>query len=127
MRVTKKGGVILAAYVMNDYSILTYCFDKDRISSLMSENRVDSNFKIHSPDDELYDYVGLDDINRLNEKTGLKRIKIFSPDGPSDYMRRQLNAMSEESFQKFIEFQLCNAERPDLLGAGSHLVDVLQN
>lgn len=127
MRVTKKGGVILAAYVMNDYSILTYCFDMDRISTLMSENRVDSNFKIHSPDDELYDYVGLDDINRLNEKTGLKRIKIFSPDGPADYMRRQLNAMSEESFQKFIEFQLCNAERPDLLGAGSHLVDVLQN
>ena len=42
-------------------------------------------------------------------------------------MRKELNAMSEETFEKFIEYQICNAERPELLGAGSHIVDILEN
>ena len=77
-------------------------------------------------EEELYEYVRLEDINRLNSLAGLKREKIFSPDGPADYMRRELNAMSQETFNRFVEYQMCNAERPELLGAGSHLVDVLR-
>ena len=78
-------------------------------------------------ENELYDYVRLEDIDRLNNLSGLKRIKVFSPDGPADFMRKELNAMSEETFEKFIEYQICNAERPELLGAGSHIVDILEN
>lgn len=125
-RITKKGGIILAGYVMNDYSILTYCFENERICALKKEGRVDEMFHIQSPDDELYDYVRLEDLDRLNKKIGLERIRTFSPDGPADFMRPLLNSMSEESFAQFINFQLCNAERPELLGAGSHIVDVLQ-
>lgn len=125
-RITKKGGYIFAGYVMNDYSLLVYCFDQNRICDLKKAGRVDQNFHIVSPEDELYDYVRIDDLNRLNTQTGLKRVKIFSPDGPADFMRAQLNAMSEETFEEFINYVSLNAERPELLGAGSHIVDVLQ-
>lgn len=125
-RVTKPNGYILAGYVMNEYSILTYCFEENRICELLEQGKIDQQFHIQAADDELYDYVRIDDLNRLNKSTGLKRLKLFSPDGPADYMRRQLNAMTEESFEKFIQFQMCNAERPELLGAGSHIVDILQ-
>ncbi len=125
-RITKKGGIIFAGYVMNDYSILTYCFENERISSLRKEGRVDESFHIQSPKDELYDYVRLEDLERLDRMAGLERINIFSPDGPSDYMRPLLNKMSSETFAEFINYQLCNAERPELLGAGSHIVDVLR-
>ena len=77
-------------------------------------------------EEELYEYVRLEDVERLNTLAGLKRMKVFSPDGPSDYMRRELNAMSEETFARFVQYQMINAERPELLGAGSHLVDVLR-
>lgn len=125
-RVTRKGGLIFAGYVMNDYSILTYCFDKDRMPDLISRGSVDEDFHIHCTENDLYDYVRIDDLDRLNAETGLERIKIFSPDGPADFMRRQLNAMSEESFEKFIDFQMAVSERKELLGAGSHIVDVLR-
>ena len=68
----------------------------------------------------------VDDIDRLNKIAGLERVKIFSPDGPSDYMRPVINKMSEESFEKFVDFQMKNAERPDLIGAGSHTVDIVR-
>ena len=41
-------------------------------------------------------------------------------------MRRELNAMSEEMFAKFIEYHLLTCERPELLGAGAHTVDILR-
>ena len=124
-RVTKPGGYIFVAYLMNEYSILSYCFDEERIGGLMANGAVDKDFHIRVQDGELYDYVRLEDIDRLNEKTGLKRVKIFSPDGAADYMRTRLNHMSDDTFARFIEYQKCISERQDLIGAGSHTVDVV--
>jgi hypothetical protein len=41
-------------------------------------------------------------------------------------MRPVLNAMDEETFRLFLDYQLRNSERPELLGASSHTVDVLR-
>lgn len=125
-RVTRPGGLIFVAYLMNEYSILTYCFDEDRIGDFLARGIVDSNFHIQAQADELYDYVRIDDINRLDEQVGLERVTIFSPDGAADYMRTRLNRMSDETFAQFIAYQKCVSERADLIGAGSHVVDVVR-
>ncbi len=125
-RVTKPGGIIFVAYLMNEYSILSYCFDEDRISGLMERGAVDGNFHIQASTDELYDYVRLEDIERLDREADLERVTIFSPDGPSDYMRTRLNQMSDETFARFLEYQKSVSERADLMGAGSHVVDVVR-
>ena len=125
-RVTKPGGLIFVAYLMNEYSILSYCFDEERINDLLTRGVVDQQYHVQVQEGELYDYVRLEDINRLNEKAGLERVTIFSPDGAADYMRTRLNQMSDETFARFIEYQKCISERLDLIGAGSHVVDVLK-
>lgn len=125
-RVTKPGGLIFVAYLMNEYSILSYCFDEDRMGELLKKGVVDRNFHIQAQADELYDYVRIDDINRLDAAAGLERVTIFSPDGASDYMRTRLNRMSDETFALFIEYQKTISERADLIGAGSHVVDVVR-
>ena len=125
-RVTRPGGLIFVAYLMNEYSILSYCFDEDRIGGLLARGVVDEQFHIQAQPDELYDYVRLDDINALDQAAGLERVTIFSPDGAADYTRTRLNRMSDETFAHFIEYQKCISERPDLIGAGSHVVDVVK-
>lgn len=125
-RVTKHGGLIFVAYLMNEYSILSYCFDEDRIGGLLEKGVVDREFHIKAEADELYDYVRIDDINRLDAAAGLERVTIFSPDGAADYMRTRLNRMSDETFSLFIEYQKIVSERSDLIGAGSHVVDVVR-
>lgn len=124
-RITKPGGLIFVAYLMNEYSILSYCFDEDRIGGLIENGFVDKDFHVQTPEGELYDYVRIDDVNRLNEMAGLRRVTVFSPDGAADYMRTQLNRMSDDTFARFIEYQKCISERQDLIGAGSHIVDVV--
>ncbi|MBR1467544.1 MAG: class I SAM-dependent methyltransferase [Bacteroidaceae bacterium] len=125
-RVTKPGGVIFVAYLMNEYSILSYCFDQERIAGLMARGVVDKSFHIQACEDELYDYVRMEDVNRLNGMAGLQRVTVFSPDGAADYMRTRLNRMSQETFRLFVEYQMSVSERPDLIGAGSHIVDVVR-
>ena len=125
-RVTKPGGIILVAYVMNDYSVITYAFKEKNILSCIAEGRFDENFRTLPKEGDLYDYVRIEDINELNTMAGLKRLKIISPDGAANYIRPFLNQLSKEEFDAFVKYQLAVCERPDLLGAAAHTVDILQ-
>ena len=126
-RVTKKGGFILVAYLMNEYAVLSYCFREGKIKEVLENGRLTKDFHtITNEHDDLYSYTRLEDIENLNQKSGLVRAKIFAPDGAADYFRRELNALDEESFGRFIDYQIAICERPDLIGASSHTVDVLQ-
>lgn len=125
-RITKKGGFIFTAYVMNEYSVISYCFKEHKLAEVKKKGGIADDFHLICAEDDLYDYVRLEDIDRINEKADLRRELIFSPDGAADYMRRELNEMSQEEFSEFLKFQTAICEKKELLGAASHLVDVLK-
>lgn len=126
-RITKKGGIILIAYVMDDYSVVQYCFREHHWAETDKKGGLSPLFHTVCTEDDLYDYVRLSDIDELNKVAGLERIKIIAADGPADYIRRELNEMSEAEFEAFIQYHLANCERMELLGASSHTVDMLIN
>ncbi len=125
-RVTKKEGVILVAYIMNEYSILVHGFRDNHILECMKEGKITADFHVKNQEEDLYDYVRLDDIDRFNEKVGAKRIQIIAATGPANYIRKSLHEMNEETFALFMEYHLSTCEREDLLGWSSHLVDIIQ-
>lgn len=125
-RVTKETGVILVAYVMNDYSIIMYGFEEGHIKEIVGNGKVDESFHTHSTIEDLYHYVRIEDINVLNQKAGLERVKMYAVDGAANYMRPTLKKMDEETFELFIKYQLSICEREDLMGASSHVVDVVK-
>ncbi len=126
-RVTKKGGVILVAYLMNEYSVITHGFKKNNIVKCLEEGKLTEDFHTISKPEDLYEYVRLEDINKLNEAAEIERIQIIAADGPADYMRRELNAMDQETFDLFVQYHLSTCERPELLGASAHTLDILRN
>lgn len=125
-RVTRPGGIIMVAYVMNDYSVIKYGFMEDHIVERVQNGELTDDFQILHNENELYDYVRLEQIDALNEAVGLKRELIIAPDGPADYIRPVLNAMDDATFGLFLQYQLKNCERAELLGASSHTVDILR-
>lgn len=125
-RVAKPGGKILIAYIMNEYGVLIYCFRERHILDVKEKGMLTEDFHTLPGEDSLYDYVRLEDIDRLKEEAGLERLKIFSPDGPANHMRQELNQLTEEEFRLFVQYQMAVCERPELLGASAHIVDVLQ-
>ena len=70
--------------------------------------------------------VRIEDINKLNKQVGLKRIKILAQDGPSDYLRQVLNKMDEATFKIYVNYHLKTCERKELIGASSHVLDILK-
>ena len=125
-RVTKPGGTILVAYCMNEYSVITYGFKERHVLECMEQGRFSDTFQTQSLPEHLYDYMRLENIDALNEACGLTRIKILSPDGPANYIRPFLNQLSEEEFEAFVQYQMAVCERPDLIGAGAHTLDILR-
>jgi SAM-dependent methyltransferase len=124
-RVTRPGGRILVAYCMNEYGVLLYGFRDGHVKECLEDGRLSEDFHCISQEKDLYDYMRLEDINRLNEAVGLRRVKIVSADGPADYMRQTLNAMDEETFSLFVKYHLSVCERQELVGAGAHTLDIL--
>lgn len=125
-RVTKSGGVILVAYCMNEYGVITYAFKERHILECMGEGCFTEDFKTVPSPDSLYDYMRIEDIDALNKAEGLERIKIISPDGAANYMRPFLNQLDEEEFEAFVSYQMATCERQDLIGAGAHTVDIVR-
>ena len=125
-RVTKTGGVILVAYIMNEYSILTYGFKENNICESIKNGKVNKDFHVVSSPEDLYDYVRIEDIRNISDAAKLERIKLIAADGPANYMRPILNKMDEETFKTFIEYHLSTCERPELLGASAHTLDILK-
>lgn len=125
-RVTKPGGIILVAYCMNEYGVLTYAFKEKHVLECIKENRFTEDFHTISNKENLYDYVRLEDIDALNTAAELTRLQIISPDGAANYMRPFLNQLSEEEFECFVQYHMSTCERADLIGAGAHTVDILQ-
>ncbi len=125
-RVTKPGGVILVAYIMNDYSIVMHGFAEKNIKTVMNEKQVDETFHCNENGNPLYSYMRMEDIEHVNEAAGLKRIQIISADGPANYIRPVLNSLDDEEFEYFLQYHFATCERMDMIGAAAHTVDILR-
>jgi len=125
-RITKKGGYIFVAYLLCDYAVVLHGFMDNNIRESLNSGKLDENFNIISDEKDLYSYVKLEDIKNYTNLSGLTLEKIFSPDGPTDYIRKYVNNLSEEDFKLYLNYVKNNALREDLLGASSHVVSILK-
>ena len=125
-RVTKSGGIILVAYIMNEYSVITYGFKENNIRESIKNGKLTDDFHVVAKPEDLYEYVRIEDINKINEAVGIQRVKLIAADGPANYMRSTINAMDDETFKLFMDYHFSTCERADLLGASAHTVDVLR-
>lgn len=125
-RVIKKEGIIFVSYCMNDYAVITHGFIEGNIQENIKNQQIDQEFKILENGNPLYDYVRIEDINKINKTTKLKRIQIVSSDGMTNYIRGTLNKMSKEIFNIYLKYHLSICERKDFLGVSTHLLDILK-
>ena len=121
-RVSKK--YIFISYCMNEFALIYHGFMEGYIKEDIKN--IDDNFKILKDNDNLYSYVRLEDINYLKDKCNLKRVKIINQDGPTEYIKKNVNNMDDETYDLFIKYHLSTCERPELLGAGRHILDILE-
>lgn len=125
-RVLRKNGLLFIMYLTNEYAFITYAIKEGNLQKVLKDNKLDSEFNCVTSPDDLYSYVRIEEINKLKDDAGLKRLNIIGVDGATDYIRPYINKLSEEDFETYKIYQLSVCERPELLGASSHIMDILQ-
>ena len=125
-RTAKPGGLIYCAYCMNEYSVLTYGFKEGHIRECVEQGQYSPDFQSLSSEENLYSYVRIEEIRALSEAAGLTRVKLIASDGPANYMRQTLKEMDPETFSLFMDYHFATCERPELLGASGHTLDILR-
>lgn len=125
-RVTKPGGYILVAYIMNEYAFVMYAIQENRVKECLEKGLLSEDFHTIPDEESLYDFVRLEDIDSFNREVEISRVKIISPDGPMNYIRPFVNKLDEESFETVVKYQMATCERMDIIGAAAHTVDILK-
>ena len=125
-RIVKEDGLILVSYYMNEYAIITHGFKDNNILDAIKNKEIDDTFHVTPKQTDLYSMVRLEDIDELNKLSNLKRIKILAQDGPSDYIRPIINKMDDKTFKTYLNYHFSTCERKELLGASSHVLDILK-
>lgn len=126
VRVTKKGGHILVAYCMNEPTIISYVFGLNKLHEVMDLNMLTPDWRCISEPKDLFAMVRTEDIAALDAKVPVKRIKLIATDGATNYKRDDIDAMDEETFDKWMDYHFTICERQDLIGASHHTLDILQ-
>ena len=117
-----------AAYCMNEATIIHYCFQGDGSNMLdcLTKGMVTADYHCISQPADLFEMVRLEDIDRLNQKAGLERVKIVASDLFSIYIRDQIDSFSDAAYHAYINYHLSVCERGDLIGATNHSLDILR-
>lgn len=129
IRVTQKGGVIFAAYVISDGCLLDEGFNRGNISvaEYIRDGLLDGeSFAAKSEPKDLFELVRREDIDRLMSELPTTRLHYVATDGCARLMRESVDAMDDEQFALFLKYHFATCERADLAGVTSHAVDVFR-
>lgn len=127
VRVTKKGGVIFAAYCGNDATILQFCFLRGMLKDEHYKSLVDPvTFKAKSDPIDLFALHRPEEIAALRAHFAVTPLHLVASDGYANYMRGVLAEMDEELFEIYLHYHFATCERQDMLGYSNHYLDIFR-
>ena len=127
IRVTKKGGVIFAAYCGNEATMIQYCFGRGMIKERHYRDLIDPvTFKASSDPAELFQLYRKEDIDKLMCVFPATRLHYVGTDMATNYMRQTIDEMDDELFDLYLRYHFSICERGDLVGASHHILDIFR-
>jgi len=127
IRVTKKGGLVFAAYCMGDASILLYGFGRGEIYNLIRDCMLDpESFETFSKPWDIFELHRKEDIDALRSNFDVTQLHFLATDGYSNHMRARLDEMDEDTFELYLRYHFATCERVELLGYSNHTLDIFR-
>lgn len=127
LRVTKRGGVIFASYVMADASVLTYEFKKNVIDEIVRDCEIDvDTFENYKKPWGIFELYRKEDIDKLRNQFDVERLNFVLTDGYANHMREEIENMEDRTFELFLKYHFSICEREDMVGLSHHTLDVFR-
>jgi len=132
IRVTKKGGLIYAAYVISDSCVIFEGFINGRfdIAEYIEKGLIDPvTFETHSEPKDLFELVRKEHIDDLMTVFPVSRLHYIATGGCMRYMSRMSNAidaMEDDIYELLLQYHFATCEREDMAGLSSHSLDIFR-
>jgi SAM-dependent methyltransferase len=130
IRVTKRGGIVFAAYIISDGCILDEGFRRGNINiaAYIEKGLIDpQTFIARSEPKEIFELVRKEYIDELMSVFSTTRLHYVATDGYTQCMRETVDAMDEETFNLYLRYHFATCEREDLAGITSHALDIFKS
>ena len=127
LRVTKPGGVVFAAYCGSDATAIQYCFVRGMFRdprNLALANPM--TFKLGSDPAHIFALHRREEIDALMDGLPATRLHFVGTDLFTCYMKDTIDQMDDELYELYLRYHFAVCERPDLVGASNHFLDVFR-
>ena len=123
LRVCKKGGILMFAFIPAHNFVIGCGFDKDcSLIETIREN-FDEHFKPKQFPEQMFTGFEIADFKKLFKGLPFKALHLVSADSILDLEEsRECFAMTDEEFDVFAKYHLATCENPTLQGLAYHLL-----
>lgn len=119
IRVTKKDGIIMIAYITSDGVFAEWGIDH-LLSG--SPNDFDDNFKLIRYPEGVFAPFYISEFKELMSNYNVTLLHNVAVDGIAKIVEDKLNKLSPEEFKVWVKYQLSICEREDLQGYSCHML-----
>ena len=120
IRVTKKGGIIMIAYILSDAVIVAWALDGHLIDGQGVD--FDENFKIINTEEGVFAAFYIKEFEKMMKGFDVKKLKNIAVDGMSEHVGDRINILSDEEFAVWLKYHLSTCERKELQGYSNHML-----
>lgn len=127
IRVTKKGGIVFAAYCNNDITAYHFGFLRGGFQKGVHNDLIDfETFKLNSTPKEVFALYRQEDVDALMSHFQTERLHYIGTDMLTRLIGRAVDEMDDEAFAIYMKYHLCICERKDMVGATAHMLDIFR-
>lgn len=127
IRVTKKGGIVVAAYCMGDASVLSYGFVRGKIHEIIEKCMLDPvTFNTFSNPWDIFELYRKEDIDALRSRFPVTQLHFVATDGYTNHIRDVVDGMDEKTYEVYLNYHFATCERPDMIGYSHHTIDIFR-
>ena len=127
IRVTKRGGIVFAAYCNNDMTVYHFGFLKGGFTLGEHNELIDfETFKLNSTPREIFALYRKEDVDELMKHFNVKRLHYVGTDMLTRFIGAAVDNMTDEIFEMYMKYHFFVCERPDMIGATSHMLDIFR-
>lgn len=125
IRVTKKDGIIMYAFILTDISILDWGFKRNElVNNFGNDKMVDENYKANNKPEYIFYMSYIDEVERELNKETISIEDYIATDGPTRLIADTVNNMDEETYKHYINYHLSVCNRRDLIGYSGHILAI---
>lgn len=125
IRVTKKDGIILLAFILFDHAVQRFAFVDGELKEVLGK-QINTDYTPNNQEKYIFSFMYIKDIKKLIKEFDVEELTYVATDGITRIIEETIDNMDDEMFEHYIDYHLSTCEREDLIGYSSHILSIIK-